>query len=100
VRPALDLAFAPRGELSLDEMLRQNVPELSIEASTTTAALLAGATGTAAAAATTSSGSGSEGGGGCGACSTASSEQSPSPLVGLLFALLGFAALAFGSRRS
>jgi hypothetical protein len=32
VKPALDLAFAPRGEAKLPELVRQDVPEIEVKA--------------------------------------------------------------------
>ncbi len=98
VRPALDLAFAPRGQMTLSDMLRQNVPELSIEPPTTTSALLSGATQAAAAAATGAAATTGESDGGCGSCTTAGNQEGE-PLMGLLFALLGLAGFGFLRKR-
>jgi MYXO-CTERM domain-containing protein len=98
VRPAMDLAFAPRGAMPLREMLRQNVPELALEPTTTTSALLSGATGVAAGAAAAAAGAAAatEDSSGCG-CSTSTDGSEG---VGLLFALLGLAGLWATRRRS
>jgi len=37
VKPALDLAFAPRGQAKLPELVRQDVPEIDVKASAATA---------------------------------------------------------------
>ncbi|MBW2461766.1 MAG: MYXO-CTERM sorting domain-containing protein, partial [Deltaproteobacteria bacterium] len=101
-RPALDLAFAPRGAVTLSDMLRQSVPELSLDAPTTTAQALeaaaagaAAAAGTAGAAAAAATGSG----GGCGSCAVG--PQAPgSAAFAALFALIGIGGLLAMRRRS
>jgi MYXO-CTERM domain-containing protein len=89
VRPALDLAFAPRGNLTLPEMLRQNVPELALNAPVTTQALLQGASAVGATGAAAAAGAATEESGGCGSCS---STGMPAPITAA-FALLALVGL-------
>jgi MYXO-CTERM domain-containing protein len=92
VRPATDLAFAPRGNVTLAQMVRQNVPELGLTATQTIASTLgAGTTG----ATTSTDVPPSPGGGGCGMCSIGGGGDVP---VGL-FAFVGLVGL-FALRRS
>jgi hypothetical protein len=99
VRPALDLAFAPRGEVALVDMLRQNVPELSIEPPTTTSALITAAAAVAAGATTAAGAAGATDSDGCGACAVGHREdESSGVFLGLLF-LIGFGGLIAMRRR-
>ena len=91
VRPATDLAFAPRGQISLADVVRQNIPEIHLTATT-----LPGPIGVAAAAATGAASDvpPSDGDGGCGSCGVAGEGA---PIAA--FALLAVVGLALGVRR-
>jgi MYXO-CTERM domain-containing protein len=93
-RPARDLAFAPRGEVKLASLVRENVPEIGL----ITAAKLdlpapdPRPAPSASAAPAVSSAATGPASGGCG-CATAQSSSAPGAL------LFGLGALLFGRRR-
>ena len=80
--PATDLAFAPRGELNLAAVLRQDIPEIALTAAAAVQPTSSGGAGGGGVPTTTRSGSGC----GCGVVGT-----SPAPLLGL--AVFGLALL-------
>ncbi len=89
VRPALDLAFAPRGNVRLPDLVAQDVPELGLRAAAATQPFTPTST-------TGQSSSSTGSGGGCGSCA-ATGTGAGAPLGMLAF--LGVLGVWMSSRR-